>query len=128
MRKWDDLAEIPGRGTKRSHLERNMAVSEWTEYLRAARAVLSLLDQIRTQLPSEEQSLLRDRIAIAETALKTTEAELAKRLGYRICRCTFPPQVMLWSPARRRNVCARCGDVYPHQVNACLRRHRDEKD
>jgi hypothetical protein len=91
-----------------------MATSEWTDYLRAARAVLSLFDKIGTQLSSEsERSQLKDHIALAETALKTTEAELAKKLGYRICRCTFPPQVMLWHQARRKDLCARCGNVYP---------------
>lgn len=91
-----------------------MATSEWTEYLRAARAVLSLFDKIGTHLPSEsERSQIKDHIAMAETALKTTEAELAKKLGYRICRCTFPPQVMLWHQARRKDLCGRCGNVYP---------------
>lgn len=94
--------------------ECNMVTSEWTDYLRAARAILSLFDKIRTQLPSAaHQSELKEQIALAETALKTTEAELAKKLGYRICRCTFPPQVMLWHQARRKDICARCGNVYP---------------
>jgi hypothetical protein len=91
-----------------------MAISEWTEYLRAAREVLSLFDKVHSQIPSEgERSQLKNHIAIADAALKTTEAELAKKLGYRICRCTFPPQVMLWDQARRKDVCAKCGNVYP---------------
>lgn len=91
-----------------------MVTSEWTEYVRAARSVLSLFREIRMQYASDpQQSQLEDRIAIAETALKVTEAELAKKLGYRICRCTFPPQVMLWNQRRRKDVCAKCGRVYP---------------
>ena len=91
-----------------------MATSEWTEYLQAARAVLSLFDKIRTQLSSgPERAQLNDHIAIAETALKTAESELSKKLGYRICRCTFPPQIMLWNQARRKDLCAKCGNAYP---------------
>ncbi len=32
-------------------------------------------------------------------------AKLARDLGYRLCRCHFPPKPMLWDKARRAFVC-----------------------
>lgn len=32
-------------------------------------------------------------------------AQTAQALGYRLCRCEFPPRPMLWSNARRVFVC-----------------------
>jgi hypothetical protein len=53
------------------------------------------------------------QIEKAEQALKKSEAEFAKGLGFRLCRCTWPPQIMLWDKDRRKNVCPACGDLYP---------------
>ena len=37
------------------------------------------------------------KIAIkeADTAFKLAESEIAQNLGYQLCRCTWPPQIML---------------------------------
>lgn len=45
----------------------------------------------------------------SQTALSLTEAKLAKKLGYELCLCTFPPSVMLWREAEKANVCPSCG-------------------
>ena len=34
-------------------------------------------------------------LAAAERAAQLAEAEIAKSLGYHLCQCTFPPQIML---------------------------------
>jgi len=57
-----------------------------TEYLGAAKAALDLFRGIRAELP---QGPLTDQVSrqieTAAGALKLSEAELAKSLGYRLC-------------------------------------------
>ena len=54
----------------------------------------------------------------AERAVQLAEAEMAKTLGYRLCQCTFPPQIML-SEGREPKFgeevfrCGQCKNQYP---------------
>jgi len=45
----------------------------------------------------------------SQTVLSLTEAKLAKKLGYELCLCTFPPSVMLWRETEKASVCPSCG-------------------
>lgn len=54
---------------------------------------------------------LEQEIAKAERLLKASEAAAAKAMGYRLCRCTFPPQIMLWKKTEKVHVCPECEDV-----------------
>ena len=49
------------------------------------------------------------RTDASQTVLSLTEAKLAKKLGYELCLCTFPPSVMLWRETEKANVCPTCG-------------------
>jgi hypothetical protein len=51
------------------------------------------------------------QVVQAEEALQRSEATVAKELGYHLCKCTFPPQIMLWDEKQNANVCPRaeCG-------------------
>jgi hypothetical protein len=53
------------------------------------------------------------QIEKAEVALKSSEAELAQTLGYRLCQCTWPPQIMLWREQEKLYRCQnpQCGKV-----------------
>ena len=80
-----------------------MGLTDWTAYLSAAKTVLDLFKGIRAELPTGPKSQqIKEQIDKAEGALKASEAELAKALGYKLCQCTFPPQIMLWSERTRR--------------------------
>lgn len=35
------------------------------------------------------------KLKAADEALRRSDAKLAKDLGYKLCQCTFPPQIML---------------------------------
>jgi hypothetical protein len=48
------------------------------------------------------------KIEEAEEALKRSDAKLAKELEYKLCKCTFPPQIMLWQEPRQAHVCPGC--------------------
>jgi hypothetical protein len=41
----------------------------------------------------------------AELGRALVHARLARDLGYRLCRCQFPPKPMLWDKARKVFVC-----------------------
>ena len=91
-----------------------MAIEDITAYLGAGKTVLDLFKGIRDELPEEAKSKhIDDKIKDAEAALKASKVELAKVLGFRLCRCAFPPEIMLWKREQRKSVCPRCGDVYP---------------
>jgi hypothetical protein len=89
-------------------------IQELTNYFTAGKAAIDLFKGIRDELPQTDKSKqLREQIEKAEAAFQTSQAELAKGLGHQICRCTFPPQIMLWDREQRRDVCQQCGDVHP---------------
>jgi hypothetical protein len=93
-----------------------MPVPEWTAYLTAAKTALDIFKGIRSELPQGPKADDAQRqIERAEQALKLSEAELAKALGYKLCECTFPPQIMLWNEQEDAHICPRpeCG----HQID-----------
>ena len=57
-------------------------------------------------------------IETAEKSLTLGEAQIAKALGYHLCQCTFPPQIMLSKghhPQSGMEIfsCSRCGKEDP---------------
>ena len=44
---------------------------------------------------SVEKDAIEKSLAEAGKASKLAEAQIAQALGYKLCKCTFPPQVML---------------------------------
>jgi hypothetical protein len=75
------------------------------------------IEGIRAELPKSEKSKQAgQQIEEAEKALQLSEAELAKVLGYRLCSCTFPPEIMLWKEKEKARICAACGHRYPPKV------------
>jgi hypothetical protein len=97
----------------RSGATRMDMIQYFTEYVVAAKAALDLFKSAKDELPKEVADKAQAQIDKAETALKNGEAEFAKKLGFRLCRCEFPPQIMLWKADIRKNVCPKCGDKYP---------------
>lgn len=88
-----------------------MALAEVTTFLSAAKSALDIFRGIRAELPQGAQSeAIAAKIEEADKAVRTSEAELAKALGYRLCRCTFPPQIMLWRQDEQATVCSSCGN------------------
>lgn len=91
-----------------------MTAPDWMSYLTAAKTALDIIKGVRSQLPKgPEADKAQEQIEKAEVAISTSEAELAKSLGFKLCKCSFPPQIMLWSAAERTNICPACGDKNP---------------
>src|ERR1700684_126227 len=93
----------------------DMTTPDWMNYLTAAKTALDIIKGVRSELPKgPEADKAQAQIDKAESALRTSEAELAKSLGFKLCMCKFPPSIMLWSATERSNICPVCGDRNSH--------------
>jgi len=80
----------------------------------AAKTALDIIRGIRSELPKgAEADEAQQKIEEAESALKRSKAELAKSLGFRLCKCQFPPEIMLWDRTERASIFPTCGDRNP---------------
>ena len=91
-----------------------MTAPEWLTYFTAAKSALDILKLIRSELPQgADANKAQNKIEEAEIALLKSKAEFAKALGYRLCQCTWPPQIMLWNKTERARICPECADRFP---------------
>jgi hypothetical protein len=62
----------------------------------ALRSALGLLKDAKDLLPAGAKSAaISQALATAEASAKLAEAEIAKALGFELCKCEFPPTAML---------------------------------
>jgi hypothetical protein len=63
----------------------------------ALRSAMGLLKDAKDLLPSGDprQAAISQALVTAESTSKIAEAEVAKALGYELCKCEFPPMIML---------------------------------
>jgi hypothetical protein len=80
------------------------------EYIRLSKDGLDLMRGAWSLLPKgEKRDEAEHKLRAAEEALKRSDAALAQKLGYQLCQCTFPPQIMLWKEAQKHTACSNCG-------------------
>jgi hypothetical protein len=94
----------------------------------ALRAAIGLVKDTKDLLPKEEKAkadAITAALATAESSSRIAEAEVAKALGYELCKCNYPPTIMLTVGAHTGRTaqgqgpvyeCPRCGynTAYPH--------------
>lgn len=57
---------------------------------------LTAIKHVKDLLPqSPQKDAVAQTLIEAEKAFKIAEAKAAEDLGYRLCQCTWPPQIML---------------------------------
>ena len=62
----------------------------------AMRSAIALLKDTRDLLPKDEKTAaITEALLTAESSSRIAEAEIANALGYELCKCTFPPTIML---------------------------------
>jgi hypothetical protein len=71
-----------------------MDLSSITEIFGMIRGALGLAKDAKDLLPAHQQKPIEEALHKAELAAMTAEAKLAMELGYHLCRCTWPPQIM----------------------------------
>lgn len=89
-----------------------MEFSDLKYYVSLSKDALDLLKAAYGALPKGAQrDKVEEKVKAAADLLSRADAKLAKDLGYRMCQCTFPPQIMLWREAERVWACpnANCG-------------------
>lgn len=86
-------------------------ITEVATAVSAFREVAQTLKTIKELLPDGGQKeVIGQRLEAAERSLALAESTTAKALGYELCRCTFPPQIMLTVNASRDSFrCGNCG-------------------
>jgi hypothetical protein len=78
----------------------------------ALRNCLVALKTAKELLPKgKNKQKVTEDIEKAEKNIAIAEAQIAKEFGYRLCQCTFPPQIMLFTGASNRYKCPTCGYV-----------------
>ena len=60
---------------------------------------------------SKEKEAATKLLDQAEKSFKIAETEAAKELGYMLCRCTWPPQIMVDKGGRNKWQCSKCGSI-----------------
>lgn len=80
--------------------------------------IIALFKEAKDLLPEgNNRTQIKNEIEQAERQIKLAESQIAKVLGYPICRCTFPPQIMLLSGQKsdkyNKYKCANCDREYP---------------
>ena len=91
-----------------------MEFSDVQGWLGAAKDAVSLLRAATTLLPKgEKKAEIEGKIGDAEKVLSESDARLARDLGFPLCQCTFPPQIMLWKEDEDFHACPRpaCGHM-----------------
>jgi hypothetical protein len=83
-----------------------MSLKDISEFAVAGKSVIDLFRSAYALLPKgSDREKIESTVKEAEDGLRRSDAELAKALGYPLCQCTFPPQIMLWREAEGAWVC-----------------------
>ncbi|MBI3813859.1 MAG: hypothetical protein HY279_05255 [Nitrospinae bacterium] len=96
------------------------------DWITAVKSTLSLLKNAiglvkdaKDLLPAgNEKTVITQTLEEAEKAAKLAEVQIAKSLGYNLCQCTFPPQIMLsigYEVYSERFKCPNCGKIFPNK-------------
>ena len=86
-----------------------------TKGLTTAKEAIHLLQSANNQLPpGEAQQVIQEKIEEAERAIQHGHAEMGLSLGFQLCHCTWPPQVMASSKYSEEThvelfTCPKCG-------------------
>jgi hypothetical protein len=76
------------------------------QYIHFGKESLDLLKAAGSLLPkSAKRAEVEQKITAAEDALKRADVALAQKLGFQLCKCTYPPQIMLWHEREKLTKC-----------------------
>jgi hypothetical protein len=80
----------------------------------ALRSAMGLLKDAKELLPPGDQRevAITQALATAESTSQIAQAEIAKALGYELCKCEFPPTIMLTIGAITHPAAKKKGPVF----------------
>jgi hypothetical protein len=83
-------------------------------WIQASKEAVSLIKNAYELLPKgSKRDEIENKVKLASQILERGDAKLAKELGFVLCKCTFPPQIMLWNEQEKADICPRvvCGHM-----------------
>jgi len=85
-------------------------ITELSNIVTLTKNLINVLKEIKALVPNpEDRNRLDEKIESAERELAISEAAAARDLGYQLCQCTFPPQIMLFTGKKQSQYqCPRC--------------------
>ena len=87
----------------------------FTKGLTTLKEAIALVHSANDQLPAgESQKAIQQKIEEAERAIQLGHATMGQSLGFQLCHCTWPPQVMASSKYSKETkveefTCTNCG-------------------
>ncbi len=91
-----------------------MELSDLKDWFGLSKEAIELMKAAYSVLPKgKEREEAEKKVEAAAALLARSDAKLARDLGYKMCQCTFPPQIMLWKEAQSAWMCpnAECGSA-----------------
>jgi hypothetical protein len=86
-----------------------MQFQDIVDYIKIANDALGLLKAAYSLLPSgKSKEEIERHLQRAEELIKRSDATFAQKLGYPLCRCEWPPNIMLWKESEKAYVCSHC--------------------
>lgn len=79
-------------------------------------SVVSTVKSVIDILPKRDKEDALQKLHEAEEKLQIAQSQMAKGLGYELCKCTWPPQIMLHAGEAEYGEnfrCPACGRVLP---------------
>ena len=78
--------------------------------LTAIGSALTIIKQGKSlSTDSTETKLLKQELETIRSQLEKSDAQIAHALDYELCKCTYPPQIMLFKKDENADVCPNCG-------------------
>lgn len=100
-------------------------MDEIKECLTAAAQFLSIFKQARDLLPeSKEKDKASEALIKAESSFKAAEAQLAQSMGFELCQCAWPPNIMVFKHEFDEYYCNECGNAITRIGLRRERKHR----
>ena len=83
-----------------------MDISSIIDFATTSKQAVDLFKSAYELVPKgEKRDEIQRKVQMAENILLRSDAKLAKDLGYEFCRCSFPPNIMLWNEAEKSHIC-----------------------
>ena len=97
-----------------------MDIPAFISALELAIKAISLFKKAKDSLPNgKEKDAIEKSLDEAEKAFRLAELKTAQEFGYQLCKCTWPPQIMLsigYEEYNENFKCPKCGNIWPGEA------------
>lgn len=69
-------------------------IDELEKIISVTKSIFDFYQNVKKSIPEKSQVDLEQKIKELEFDFDSEKVELAEKLGYSTCKCTFPPQIM----------------------------------